>query len=1090
MQSRYHIIQTEKEVDRLIEACIDTKYACFDYETNARPIYCNDFYPTILSVSFQPGSGISLPLNHFDSPFSKPQWLRLLRKFGSKVISNPDITKVAWNWKFDQQINDLYGIYNKGRVLDGMLAKYLLDEERPNGLKEMVERYLPEFGGYQLENNLDKMPWDKKPLEPLSKYGCMDTDCTLRLTLFFESKLIELGLYPLYRNLLMMASRVLLSVEKTGLPFDVELNKELKIKYGDKIDKFTSDLRSIKRVKKYEKYTIENRKETYLKSLEDQIDTLRLEGKDRQVSSREQKISRIMAGEFTTNDEKKIIEPINFGSQKQMVDLLYNSPKGLNLPIIEYTKDKHNKPTKNPSTAEDTLVKLKEHDKHGFINSLLDLRGIQTINSTFIVGMGELVQSDNKVHPTFLIHGCVTGDTKLVCKESDIEIRDLCPKKVGNVNIEDKGIFILTHEGTWEQVTHGINKGLQKTYSIEMSDGSILKCTKEHKLLTTEGFKKVSYIIKHNCKVIMHDTRRLNTERKKPIGKKSEEIEFREIPGWPGYISSSDGNIFSLKVKGARGLLDYNHPHEIVKRIVNGRYRVGLRNNSGKKYMKSVSHLIWLSFNCKHEIPEGMVIDHIDCNPLNNTIDNLQCITYSDNTKRSFSNTRSAFTNGGINGMTKLDTLKVGNIKLMLSEGITQKAIVEEYDISQKQVSRIANGTSWSYIYLATISKVDYLGEKEIFDLSVNKNHSYITRSNFISSNTTSGRLSSRNPNGQNIPKTSVNPDVKKQFIAPPGELFFAYDYSQAELRILAHLAKEKTMLEWFRTGKDIHLASACKKYNEDYEEILKIYEDELHPRYPEWKVKRKQAKTINFGIVYEQSAAKLAEGLSTPDHIVTKDDAQVFLDDYFKTFPRIKKFMDKQHKFMENNGFCVSLFGRKRRCPKVYSESYREYLEALRQSTNMPCQSAASDMALFASILVWEEVKMGRLPPMKECTTVHDSVYQFIKPSYITPSVVYRIWDICRNPSTKEYFGFSIDDVDMSMDFSIGRVMAEELPYIPGYDYNKLLSAPRYGTEEYKEFKKEYFGEHAKTRDVSIKDYPKKFKQYFKEERMVWKQQ
>ncbi|MEG1415369.1 MAG: DNA polymerase [Clostridium sp.] len=760
MQSRYHIIQTEKEVDRLIEACSDTKYACFDYETNARPIYCNDFYPTILSVSFQVGSGISLPLNHFDSPFTKPQWLRLLRKFGSKVISNPEITKVAWNWKFDQQINDLYGIYNKGRVLDGMLAKYLLDEEKPNGLKEMVERYLPEFGGYQLENNLDKMPWDKKPLEPLSKYGCMDTDCTLRLTLFFEKKLIELGLYPLYRNLIMMASRVLLSVEKTGLPFDVELNKELKIKYGNQIEKFTSDLRSIKRVKKYEKYTIENRKEAYLNSLEEQIDQLRSEGKDRQIKTREQKISRLLAGEFTTKDEKKIIEPLNFGSTKQMVDLLYNSPKGLNLPIIEYTKDKHNKPTKNPSTAEDTLVRLKEHDKHGFINSLLDLRGIQTINSTFIVGMGELVQSDNRVHPSFLIHG------------------------------------------------------------------------------------------------------------------------------------------------------------------------------------------------------------------------------------------------------------------------------------------------------------------------------------------TTSGRLSSRNPNGQNIPKTSVNPDVKKQFIAPDGELFFAYDYSQAELRILAHLAKEKTMLEWFRTGKDIHLASACKKYNEDYEEILKIYEDELHPRYPEWKVKRKQAKTINFGIVYEQSAAKLAEGLTTPDHTVTKEEAQTFLDDYFKTFPRIKKFMDTQHKFMEKNGYCVSLFGRKRRCPKVYSESYREYLEALRQSTNMPCQSAASDMALFASILVWEEVKLGRLPPMKECTTVHDSVYQFIKPSYITPHVVYKIWDICRNPSTKEYFGFSIDDVDMSMDFSIGRVMAEELPYIPGYDYNRLLAAPKYGTEEYKEFKKEYFGEHAKTRDISIKDYPKKFKQYFKEERMVWKQQ
>ena len=183
---------------------------------------------------------------------------------------------------------------------------------------------------------------------------------------------------------------------------------------------------------------------------------------------------------------------------------------------------------------------------------------------------------------------------------------------------------------------------------------------------------------------------------------------------------------------------------------------------------------------------------------------------------------------------------------------------------------------------------------------------------------------------------------------------------------------------------------------------------------------------------------------------------------------------MEKQHKFMEKHGYCVSLFGRRRRCPKVYSENYGEYLEALRQSTNMPCQSAASDMALFASVIVYGKVKKGELPPMKEVNTVHDSVYQFILPKYITPDTIYNIWDICRNPSTKEYFGFSIDDVDMSMDFTIGRNMAEELPYIPGYDYNKLLRED-FDIDE-------YYREYNKFRDIPISDYPKKFKKYFKE--------
>lgn len=344
----------------------------------------------------------------------------------------------------------------------------------------------------------------------------------------------------------------------------------------------------------------------------------------------------------------------------------------------------------------------------------------------------------------------------------------------------------------------------------------------------------------------------------------------------------------------------------------------------------------------------------------------------------------------------------------------------------------------------------------------------------FLISGTTSGRLSSRNPNGQNIPKVMVNPDIKKQFIPPSGKLFLTYDYSQAELRILAHLANEETMLEWFRTGKDIHLASACKKYHEDYDKIIKIYEDEQHELYPLWKKRRKQAKTINFGIVYEQSAHKLAESLSTPEEKVEDSEGQQFLDEYFTTFPKIKKFMDKQHKFMEKHGYCVSLFGRRRRCPKVYSDNFSEYLEALRQSTNMPCQSAASDMALFASIIVWEKVRKGELPPMKEVNTVHDSVYQFIEPKYITPDTIYKVWDICRNPSTKKYFGFEIKDVDMSMDFTVGRTMAEELPYIPGYDYNKMLS---------KDFDiDEYYAEHRKVKNIPIEKYPKKFKSYFDE--------
>lgn len=753
MVTRYHIIRTFSELKQLIEACSKTGYASIDFETNAKGIYTDEFKPTILSVSFQVGSGVSIPLQHFDESVSFLQkndlWLSWLQYFGRKVIENPNIVKVGWNWKFDNQIFVKYGIYARGTVIDGMLAKYLLNEERPNGLKDMVRRYLPEFGDYEKYDKFDNIPWDKKPLEPLCRYGCMDVDFTLRLSIFLEAKLIEKGFYSLYRHLIMPASKVLQSAECHGLPLDKELNESLQVKYNNLIETFTNKLYSIPQVIKYEKYTKKERKDKYINKLREEIEELSSQtGKERQIKTREQKISRVLVGEYVTKEEKALDNPVNFKSTKQMIDLLFISPKGFKFPILAYTKDEKTKrDTSNPSTSEDVLVKLKAYDKSSFIDTLLELRGVSTINSTFIVGLGNLIQSDGCVHPTFLIHG------------------------------------------------------------------------------------------------------------------------------------------------------------------------------------------------------------------------------------------------------------------------------------------------------------------------------------------TTSGRLSSREPNGQNIPKTMVNPDVKLQFITPPNKLFLTYDYSQAELRILAHLAKEDTMLEWFRTGKDIHLASACKKYHEDYDKIIKIYEDEQHPEHKLWKKRRKQAKTINFGIVYEQSAPKLAESLSTPEEVVSAEEGQEFLGDYFCTFPKIKKFMEKQHKFMEKNGYCVSLFGRRRRCPQVYSEKYGEYLEALRQSTNMPCQSAASDMALFASVIVYEKVKKGELPPMDEVDTVHDSVYQFIEPKYLTPDTIYGIWDICRNPSTKKYFGFSIDDVDMSMDFTVGRNMAEELPYIPGYDYSKLLR------EDFDI--NEYYEEHKKTRDIAIKEYPNIFKEDFS---MSWR--
>lgn len=367
------------------------------------------------------------------------------------------------------------------------------------------------------------------------------------------------------------------------------------------------------------------------------------------------------------------------------------------------------------------------------------------------------------------------------------------------------------------------------------------------------------------------------------------------------------------------------------------------------------------------------------------------------------------------------------------------------------------------------ITQVKFVGRKGVYDLSVMNCHQFVAN-NILNHN-------SSEPNLQQIPKTSVDANIKKQLVAPKGKLYMALDYSQAELRIMAHLSGDETYLEAFANGQDPHLAIAAKKYGVSYDEANQAYSDEQHPDYKVWKNRRKQAKQICFGIIYGIQKKLLAVKLSDPKAgiIVTPDEAQQQLNEFFQEHPKIKKFMINQEKVLIEHGYIKSLFGRKRRLPQIYSDNEQEAAYAVRLSVNMPCQSAASDMTLFASILNYWKIRHGILPPLLETCTVHDAVYYLADPEYINIFTVYNIWETCRNPSTKEYFKFEINDVDMSMDFTIGRSMAEELPYIPGYDYRKMLQ-PDFNAEKYLE-------EHRKWKDLSIKEFPKKFPEYFKKD-------
>ena len=702
---RYRIVKNEGELNRLIKHCKKTGYCSSDFETTGANAMYPGSKPTILGVSFQPGSAWIIPLAHKDSVFLD-RWERILKWFGREVIENPKVVKIGQNIKFEMSWWRKYGVTMRGRVFDTMLAKYLLDEERPHDLKSMVQRFMPEFDGYDLPGQPgDKATteqliefWSNVPLETLSEYCALDSDLTFRLSIFFEQRLIDNGFYPLFRNMMMMATRVLAEAEYTGMEVDVNYVRSLIDTYQKRIADCERNLRNNPVVLKYERERLRRVKE-------DLLVTYRIKGDKK-------KLSKLLAGGYNTKKEQDMLAPINFGSPKQMINLLFDSSDGFGFEIEKYTMDKKTKKqTSTPSTAEDVLTGLLLKDDTGFIKNLLELRELTKLYSTYIDGIYKRTNSNSRVHGSFLLHGTVTG------------------------------------------------------------------------------------------------------------------------------------------------------------------------------------------------------------------------------------------------------------------------------------------------------------------------------------------RLSSRNPNLQNIPRDTTSSDIKKMFIAPPGWLILQLDYSQAELRVLAAAAKEETMIEWFKSGKDVHTASAALKWGVEYDFVKERVKNEEHPEHKTWKARRKQAKTINFGIVYGQTAVKLAESLAMEGQKMTVEEAQEFLDDFNTQFPRINKFIKRQKKFAHENGYVYNLFGRKRRLPNIYADNWGKKSEAERQSVNAPIQGAASDFALFSSILIREAIRDGILPKdIIQVGTVHDSIIFYIKPAIIH-EVVPKLYEICKNPETKTWFNFEIKDIEMKVDFEIGVNWGALHNYDKTADYIKLVA-------------------------------------------------
>lgn len=1165
MRTRFKIIKTWDQLLKLIECCKKSGYACVDFETNAEGIYNKGFKPTILSVTFQAGSGCSIPLNHPETKDTcEPgwNWKKALLKFGHEVIEDYNIVKLAWNGKFDFQIFNLYGIFYRGTLIDGMLAKYCLNEERPNGLKDMVRRYLPDVANYEADKGFDKLPWDQKPLKPLCKYGCQDTDYTFRLTIFFESRLIELGFYNLYRNLIMTSSRVLQSCEVNGLYMDRGFNEKLLAEYKPKIDKARETCLNLAHVKAFEKWYNMQKIGKYVASIQAELEELDYnDPKDaKKIANREQKISNIKAGIFSNKKERDLVRPLNLGSPVDLPQLLY-SKEGFHMPIIKYTTDsKTGKPTDKPSTDEDTLTELRlkyknpKSPKAIFLDSLLELRGLEKMYKTYIEGWHEKVQYDSCLHGKYNIIGTTSGRLS----SSDPNLQQV-PKTSVDPNIKNQliaqpGKLYLVSDFSQAELRFMAHLAKDKTYLDAFNSGNdphLAIAAQKYGVPYEEAYK------------MYHDEDHPDHKLWKVRRKQAKQIAF-------GLIYGIGAKLLAVKLSDPKAGLIVT-PEEAQKEMdIFFKQHPRLKKFKAKqeKYLQEHGYLMSL-FGRRRRLPQ-IYGDNKDQAYAKRMALNFPCLLP---TSQALCKTK---------GWVNSDNLEVGDEILAFNSktGKSEWQPVLEvhtpdyngdlYRFSSKHCGILSTSYHRWYVSKSEFYEEDVARRKEqdkeiekFFSLQKTIHDKYEEGLNLhqVSKELGLSYTKVRRIYYGKVKSPLTTKPIEPFSVLTSEEIYKAKGNCRIPIRAFHNNNNNNSYSEefialcgWYLTDahvrrdsiritqsdsanhdKVLHIQRLLKDSKLEYKERVRIGEASTVVN---WDISKESSKNfiellpdrklnMRFLTSLTQSQLEvLLENMRMGDGyniFCSGDKEQAALvqalvvligksSSMFQLSYKGKKSYFKDHKpsklgqeyieatkdswgikFSNRGSVHTKSYGRKLIekvpyqgkvwCPSVPSGAFfvRYIGEDGRYRTMITgnCQSCASDVTLFGSVLIYYLMRQGKLPKMDEVATVHDACYYNTEPSLINIWTISAMWEIFRDPDTKPYFGFHVDDVTMDMDYTIGRTMAEELPFIPGYDYNKMLQ-PDFSVEEYMKEAKKYEG-------ISIAEYKTKFKKEIKAYQDSW---
>lgn len=327
-----------------------------------------------------------------------------------------------------------------------------------------------------------------------------------------------------------------------------------------------------------------------------------------------------------------------------------------------------------------------------------------------------------------IINSCITGDTEIIGREGNFRVEQVCPKEFGVQDIRFMNLYVLTHKLRWRKALYGVNKGILETWEVKDCRGKTIKCTPAHKFFTIKGWKPLREIIDKGLYVIQQDMG-LDEIQDPPVTIPPVTEILKDIPGYPEYLISNKGYVV------------YKKDNTIKKARKNqmGYYRIKLWHKRENRTF-TISKLVAEAFIGK--IPDGYVVDHIDCNPEHNYVTNLQIITPSENAKRAVLYSRGLKLNTRT-GDGAGDIRIAGYIQYLYHiKGIEQYKICNKLSrkfkqiITKTRVSNLLNGKSNTYIsQLEVIRKYS----DNIYDITVEEDESYVAVNGYVSHNTPYG---------------------------------------------------------------------------------------------------------------------------------------------------------------------------------------------------------------------------------------------------------------------------------------------------------------------------------------------------------------